>query len=242
MVDKAHTDNPDTAVRAGAPRFTEPRMSPVVWGWIVVFVVAAPIAFSIDLPAAGWFHAGNVPKAFREIFALSEVFGHGLGVVLIVATVWALDARRRWAVPRLLAGAWCAGLAADVIKALVGRIRPRDLLAPGQPIVHSVWNTFTGWLPVVHADVHGHSFPSAHTATAFGLAVSLASIYPRGAWWFYVLACLVACQRLDCSAHYPSDVLAGAAVGLLIGVIHRNATLQSRWWQDIEHRLGRREP
>ncbi|WP_460165592.1 phosphatase PAP2 family protein [Thermostilla marina] len=216
-------------------------MSRAVWAWILALSVAAPIAFSIDLPAATWFHAGNMPKPFRELFALSEVFGHGLGVVLIAASVWALDPRHRWALPRLLAGAWVAGLAADVLKSLIGRIRPRDLLAAGQPAVQSVWDTFTGWLPVVYADVHGHSFPSAHTATAFGLAVSLASIYPRGAWWFYVLGWLVACQRLDCSAHYPSDVLAGAAVGLLIGVIHRNITLQSRWWQDIEHRLGRRE-
>jgi membrane-associated phospholipid phosphatase len=72
------------------------------------------------------------------------------------------------------------------------------------------------------------SFPSAHTATAFGLALCLASLYPQGKGWFFTLASLVAMQRMVAGAHYLSDVLAGAAIGIVSAtfVLHHFAEHQ----------------
>ncbi|MGK3946815.1 phosphatase PAP2 family protein, partial [Streptomyces caeruleatus] len=59
------------------------------------------------------------------------------------------------------------------------------------------------------------SFPSGHAITAFALAFGLASLAPkwRIAIWAYAL--IIAMTRLVLLAHHPSDVLAGALVGIL---------------------------
>ncbi len=59
------------------------------------------------------------------------------------------------------------------------------------------------------------SFPSGHTATAFALATSLSIRYPK---WYVIApsalwACSVGFSRMNEGVHYPSDVLAGAAIG-----------------------------
>lgn len=59
------------------------------------------------------------------------------------------------------------------------------------------------------------SFPSAHTATAFALAVSLCVKHPK---WYVIApsalwACSVGVSRINEGVHYPSDVLAGAVIG-----------------------------
>lgn len=60
------------------------------------------------------------------------------------------------------------------------------------------------------------SFPSGHTATAFALATSLSVKCPR---WYVIApsalwACSVGVSRMNEGVHYPTDVLAGAAIGV----------------------------
>ena len=59
------------------------------------------------------------------------------------------------------------------------------------------------------------SFPSGHSAVAAGLAAALTWRYPHGAPLFAMLAAAAALQRVVTSAHYPSDVACGAAMGLI---------------------------
>ena len=60
------------------------------------------------------------------------------------------------------------------------------------------------------------SFPSGHTAAAFSLATSLSITYPK---WYVIApsaawACGVGFARMNQGVHYPTDVLAGAAIGV----------------------------
>jgi undecaprenyl-diphosphatase len=65
--------------------------------------------------------------------------------------------------------------------------------------------------------VHSSSFPAGHAATAFAGAVLLSLLAPRLAPAFLALATLIGLSRIYDGVHYPTDVLAGAALGALVG-------------------------
>jgi undecaprenyl-diphosphatase len=66
---------------------------------------------------------------------------------------------------------------------------------------------------------HSHSFPSGHAATSFACATVLGAAAPRFRFWLFVLATLIAWSRVYNGVHYPLDVLAGAVLGLAIGLV-----------------------
>jgi membrane-associated phospholipid phosphatase len=72
------------------------------------------------------------------------------------------------------------------------------------------------------------SCPSAHSAVAAGLAMTLALRYPSGRWWFAILAALAMLQRVDVGAHFPSDTLFGAALGSAIAIALRPRSTAER--------------
>lgn len=65
----------------------------------------------------------------------------------------------------------------------------------------------------------GYSFPSNHAANNFAAAAFLSSCYPALSVSFYAVASLVALSRVYVGVHYPADVLAGALLGLILGLL-----------------------
>jgi undecaprenyl-diphosphatase len=63
------------------------------------------------------------------------------------------------------------------------------------------------------------SFPSGHTITAFAVALSLGAFYPVMLPGLLFCAASVAASRILLGMHFLTDVLAGAAIGCLLGVI-----------------------
>jgi membrane-associated phospholipid phosphatase len=97
---------------------------------------------------------------------------------------------------------WTADLLALAIKAGVERPRPSMTVPQADPLIGA-----GGW-----------SFPSGHATTAFAGAVALTYLWRRGAPLFLLLAAAIAFSRVYVGVHYPGDVLAGAALGSLIGL------------------------
>ncbi len=196
-----------------------------------LLAVAAVLAFQVDLAVLGFMRQGTIRGDVRRAIEYAEVFAHGFGVAAILLTVVVLDPRRRRSLPRMLACAFGAGIAVNLVKPMVGRLRPRNLEFT------TVWESFQGWIPAIRAgdlslafESDIQSFPSGHAATAAGLAVALSYYYPRGRWLFAIFAALASLQRLQESAHFLSDTLAGAAIGCLIAGLCCDPARWGRWF------------
>ena len=164
------------------------------------------LAACLLLPVDVWvsLHSYKIPlgqpKFLRNILDNVEPFGHAVGVVVAGLSVMLLDARQWKTGFSVLCAGLGAGLLADVAKLLIGRVRPRNFDFD----TLDVRATFEGWLPLFNGSSASQSFPSAHTATAFAMAVMLSSLYPRGRVLFFLLAFLVAGHRLHSGRTTPA--------------------------------------
>ncbi len=64
-----------------------------------------------------------------------------------------------------------------------------------------------------------YSFPSGHTLHAVCFTVQAAAHYPALGWVLIPLTLLIAGSRTVLGLHYPTDVLAGAVIGLALGLL-----------------------
>jgi membrane-associated phospholipid phosphatase len=101
-------------------------------------------------------------------------------------------------------GVGLPSITATLLKGLIGRARPMHFDDAG------LFSFGTNW-----GNWEFQSFPSGHATTAFALAAVLGFISAR---WFVpaiIFAVLIATSRVALGMHYPSDVFAGAVLGLL---------------------------
>src|SRR4051794_40884527 len=180
------------------------------WRWWHFAVLAAIILLALaplDLPVARLCYDKAPPRAvFRALEIVGQVAGSGLGVILLLIAALLTSRTKLSRVPLLLSIAIGGGLLADVGKMCISRDRPHSMDLG----VDSVLSTLNGFFPFLSAHSVGQSFPSGHAATATGLAIALALIYPWGRWLFAAVAATVAVSRVVVHAHFPTDVVAGA--------------------------------
>ena len=191
--------------------------------WLVpcALILGIGLCLSIDVPTASFFKNKQLSAVFlgplTECLEICEAFGHGFGATLIIIAIGVLNPPLWRRVPWAFAGSLGAGLMANTVKLVVSRGRPREFDDLAE---RTVWDTFAAG---ASSAMGTQSFPSAHTATAVGLAVMLSTLFPKGRWYFAILATLVGLQRVVVSAHFPSDVFAGALVGWIVASVCANA-------------------
>jgi undecaprenyl-diphosphatase len=93
-------------------------------------------------------------------------------------------------------------VASGVVTPLVGRVRPYQ-------------GSVVAARTVEASPATGYSFPSGHAATAAAGALAGARVLPAAAPGLWGLATLMAVSRIYVGVHYPSDVIAGALLGVL---------------------------
>jgi membrane-associated phospholipid phosphatase len=95
-------------------------------------------------------------------------------------------------------------LTGEIIKDIVGR---------GRPFVGGQANAFN-FSHFAGTEAYA-SFPSGHATTAFALAFAVAAVWPHLRVAMFVYAVAIAASRLVLLAHHPSDVVAGALIGMI---------------------------
>ena len=100
-----------------------------------------------------------------------------------------------------------SGIVAQIVKHIVGRARPKLFAVDGPYSFHglSIQNSWA-------------SFPSGHTTSAFAAAVALGFMRPQWRGRLLAAAVIIGLSRVLVGAHYPSDVVGGAALGSLVSL------------------------
>lgn len=123
------------------------------------------------------------------IRSVSDVGGGVSLLILFVGLLVVLDDKKL--AGRGLVGLALVGFGVNFLKLVIGRDRPGGR-----------WG----------------AYPSGHATAVFTVAVILAHRFPKYGYLFYMSAGVVGISRVFRVRHFPADVLAGAALGLMIGL------------------------
>ncbi len=206
----------------------------------VVAALALVCMAAVDKPLARYMHTrvtGDANAIWQEITRLGDATGYVIAALLVFATAWAgqralapgpLRDRAiragRYAL-LLLAALAASGLAVNLAKPILGRLRPEYLFEGGRA-------GFVFW----HFDFGANTFPSGHAQAIFAVATVLCFAWPRARITLITLATAVALSRVILSTHFLSDVLVGAYLGVAAAVLLKPFVL------DRDHGRERRPP
>ncbi len=128
-------------------------------------------------------------------------------VLLVILFCWKKESGKRLALVITAVNTWL-----PVIKAVVLRPRPYMQYPDRVKGIADVGNK----APLDDVAAHGYSFPSTHSASAAALFISLANEVRKRWMWIaaVAIAFLVGVSRAVNGMHYPTDILAGWALGL----------------------------
>jgi membrane-associated phospholipid phosphatase len=179
--------------------------------------------------ATAWPEIWRQPFHFVTNFGLADWTLIPSGIVFLLSfltfRMWRRTSRWRRALyeTALLSGFVFAaiagtGLMTNLFKRVIGRGRPVVYEQFGPFDFHSVLNDWTF-----------QSFPSGHSTTAMATAMVVGFVAPRFFRLFLVMALVTGVSRVVVGDHYPTDVLAGFAMGCLGTYWIRNLFARRGW-------------
>ena len=79
--------------------------------------------------------------------------------------------------------------------------------------------TMYDFVPIIEKDKEGDSMPSRHVFSAFVIAMAFLYVNTCLGVFFLIIALLMAIERVIVGVHFPKDVIVGAIIGVVSGVI-----------------------
>ena len=141
----------------------------------------------------------------RRIFQIASRLGDGLIWYVVILTLPLLYGRTAVAPALVMALTGIAGL--GLYKGLKHTlVRERPFMTHAN-------------IDLAMAPLDRYSFPSGHTLYAVCFTVQATAHFPALGWVLIPLTLLIAGSRTVLGLHYPTDVLAGAVIGLALGLV-----------------------
>lgn len=201
--------------------------------WFILGVIAVIAALHLlDRPISAW--GQGLPENVRAVFFWITQWGKSDWILapsfIAWLAAWLLSLltrdNLRLALQELAAlsgfiflGVGLPGLVATLLKRAIGRGRPETWTADA-PLSFQSFN----WSAYDY-----QSFPSGHSTTAFAFAAVIALLWPRAFWPMMVFAAAIAVSRVIAGEHYPTDITAGAVLGVF-GAYAVRQLFVSRGW------------
>jgi membrane-associated phospholipid phosphatase len=190
-----------------------------IWFAVAIFAAAFAAALFLDIPLSTLAHTSGIAPWLKEHLFISLTIrkpGHFLytlaACALLLWLAWKAGirgGRDLWEKPAIVL---LAGILSGInvfLKWSIGRIRPYHGVPPFQ--LHPFGKG------LIEAEA-SFSFPSGDASLAFAMAMSLTIVAPRQRILWWTLAIIVGVERVCENAHYPSDVVAGAALGCAVAL------------------------
>jgi lipid A 4'-phosphatase len=187
-------------------------------GTLAAAVLVATSIATFDQPLARFCHA--LSPDVHALFGLTGRLGLGYGWLTLFGVGFAalhwggmtprlrpFERRlRAWSpIPAFLfASVAASGIAADVLKVVFGRMRPKLLFR--SDLYGFTW---FAW----HAD--HWSFPSGHTATIVSVMAAFWTLWPTHLLFYIMVGSIVAASRVVDGAHFLADTIGGAWLAIL---------------------------
>lgn len=110
------------------------------------------------------------------------------------------------------------------LKNLFDRIRPCNELSDVNILVHCSGS---------------YSFPSSHAVNNFAVAFYFYKLYPNLKWTLFSIASIIVLSRPYVGVHYPSDIVVGAIIGIILGYVFAYLTIKIYYY--TEQKVNRNE-
>ena len=189
------------------------------WVVILILFILAGISFFYDLEISMAISQLRSPLMDYFMLFVTSLMGLELGMPVLILLIYMKEHKGKKLIYRKLIISMIINVAVSfVIKLLFHRPRP---YTKG---VESVTNEFF------------YSFPSDHASRAFNYFSILGHFYQKKIF-FYSLAGLIAFSRVYLGVHYASDVLTGAAIGLIIShftIKHKLGTKSFEFYKSLK--------